>query len=169
MRRIYTHGKIYTFDAARPYVEAAVVEHGRFIDRGSSVAMLQHWKNAVSEIVNLERKTVTPGLTDSHLHLSGIAESFLGLDLTGITAKYSMLEKISSAANELQPGEWLLGRGWDENLFSDSGIPMIEELDHVAPNVPLFLTRVCSHAFLVNSKALEYCDVHASFTFVLTS
>src|SRR5699024_853263 len=74
------------------------------------------------------------------------------------------LGKIRTQANTLQAGEWLIGRGWDENLFTDGGIPTIEELDHAAPNTPLFITRVCSHAFLVNTKALEYCGYHPSMT-----
>jgi predicted amidohydrolase YtcJ len=52
--------------------------------------------------------------------------------------------------------------GWDENLFTDGTIPTIEELDRVAPNCPIYLKRICHHAFLVNSKALEMCHYHAS-------
>src|SRR5690625_6364037 len=81
-----------------------------------------------------------------------------------MTSKRNMLGKIRTQANTLQEDEWLIGRGWDENLFTDGGIPTIEELDHVAPNTPLFIARICSHAFLVNTKALEYCGYHPSMT-----
>ncbi|HLR03077.1 MAG TPA: amidohydrolase [Virgibacillus sp.] len=164
MRKIYTNGKIYTFDKRKPYVTAVVVENGRFIDLGSTEDLMLYWGRADTEVINLQGKTVTPGLIDSHLHLSGIASSFLDLDVTGMTSKQNMLGKIRTQANTLQEDEWLIGRGWDENLFTDGGIPTIEELDHAAPNRPLFIARICSHAFLVNTKALEYCGYHPSMT-----
>lgn len=117
MKRIYTNGKFYTFDEAKPVVEAVVIENGRFIYLGSSEDMLTQWGRADVDIIDLEGKTVTPGLIDSHLHLSGIAGNFLDLDVTGVTSKHEMLEMIRTRANTLNEGEWLVGRGWDENLF----------------------------------------------------
>src|SRR5699024_10719075 len=145
MRKIYTNGKIYTFDKKKPYVKAVVVENGRFIDLGSTEDKVLHCERADTEVNNVHGITVIPGLIDRYLHLSGIASSFLELDVTGMTSKQNMLGKIQAQANTLQTGEWLIGRRWDENLFTDGGIPTIEELDHAAPNTPLFITRVCSH------------------------
>ncbi len=164
MRKIYTNGKFYTFDEMKPDAEAVVIEHGRFIDLGAADDMLQQWGGADSEVIDLQGKTVTPGLIDSHLHLSGVAGSFLDLDVTGVLSKKEMLEKVQNQAEKLEQGEWLIGRGWDENLFTDGGIPHIEELDQAAPHVPLFISRVCGHAFLVNTKALEYCQCHPGIT-----
>ena len=74
-----------------------------------------------------------------------------------------MLNKISEKAKTIPEGKWLLGLGWDENLFTDrSTIPTIQELDYVAPHCPIFLKRICHHAFLVNSKALEMSHYHPS-------
>src|SRR5699024_10464792 len=126
--------------------------------------LILYWGRADTEVINLQGITVIPGLIDSNLHLSGIASSFLDLDVTGMTSKQKFLGNICTLANTLQEDEWLLGRGLYENLFTDGGIPTIEELDHSAPNTPLFITRVCSHAFLVNTKALEYCGYHPSMT-----
>ncbi|SET59126.1 hypothetical protein SAMN05216389_11621 [Oceanobacillus limi] len=164
MRKIYTNGNIYTFDASDPLVQAVVVENGRFIDMGSTESMLLRWTTPTSETISLEGKTATPGLVDSHLHLSMIAEKFMNLDLTGVTSKQEMLEKIQAKAATLKPNEWLLGFGWDENLFTDGTIPTIEELDHVAPYNPLLISRICSHANVVNSKALEVSNYHPSMT-----
>lgn len=160
MRKIYTNGKFYTFDSIKPFVEAVVVEDGRFIDMGAADDMQLQWENPDSETVNLYGKAVTPGLIDSHLHLSITAEQFLNLDLTGVTSKHDMLEKIQKHVKTLDRSDWLLGRGWDENLFTDGGIPTIEELDNLAPNHPLYIPRVCGHASLVNSKALEIAHYH---------
>ncbi|GAB3048700.1 amidohydrolase [Virgibacillus ainsalahensis] len=164
MKKIYTHGNFYTFDPSKPKVQAVVIEDGHFIDMGTTEDMLLQWEDASSEKVDLDGKTVTPGLIDSHLHLSMLANTFLSLDLTGITSKQEMLEQIQQKANSLQPGEWLVGTGWDENLFTDGSAPELHELDHVAPHCPLFLSRICSHASLVNSKALEMSNYHPDIT-----
>ncbi|WP_096274148.1 amidohydrolase [Paucisalibacillus globulus] len=160
MRKIFTNGAFYTFDPIKPKVEAVVVENGRFIDSGSKDEIMTYWNGLNTEVVNLDGKTVTPGLVDSHLHMSAIAINLLHVDVTGFTSKEEMLQKIKSKATTLSPGEWLLGRGWDENLFTDGGIPTISELDHVAPHNPLFIPRVCGHAALVNGKALEVSGYH---------
>lgn len=164
MRKIYTNGIIYTFDNIQPVVEAVVIENGRIIDIGTTTDMIFHWNNVDCEIFDLEGKTVTPGLTDSHIHLSLVAEKFITLDLTGVTSKEEMLTKIQTRAKDLKEGEWIIGGGWDENLFQHGSTPTISELDYVAPRNPLFLDRICLHAALVNSKALEISNYHPSIT-----
>ena len=86
----------------------------------------------------------------------GVAFNLLDLDLIGVTSKDEMLYMIKEKAQTIPEGKWLTGMGWDENLFTDrSTIPTIQELDYVVPHCPIFLKRICHHAFLVNSKALE--------------
>ncbi|WP_047982201.1 amidohydrolase [Ornithinibacillus contaminans] len=164
MRKIYTNANFYTFDPSKPLVQAVVIEHGRFIDMGHESEMLLHWKNPSTNVINLNGLTVTPGLVDSHLHLSLIANQFMNLDLIGVSSKKEMLTRIQERASKLTPNEWLLGGGWDENLFTDGFIPSIEELDTVAPGNPLFLTRICTHAAIVNTKALERCHYHPTMS-----
>ncbi|MBV7506606.1 amidohydrolase [Bacillus sp. sid0103] len=159
-KTIFTNGTIYTFDRGQPLVEAVVVENGRIIDTGSHQDINLKWGRTGSTIVDLQGKMVTPGLIDSHLHLSGVAFNFLDLDLTGVKSKSEMLEKIRNKAKTVAPGKWLVGMGWDENLFTEGNVPTIEELDHVAPHCPVYLKRICHHAFLVNSKALEMSQYH---------
>jgi predicted amidohydrolase YtcJ len=161
VKTIFTKGKIYTLDKNHPIVEAVVVENGRIVEVGSHSDMLLQWGCRDSKIIDLQGKLVTPGLIDSHLHLSGVAFNFLDLDLTGVRSKSEMLEQIKKKANNIAPGKWLIGMGWDENLFTDSTLPTIEELDYVAPHFPIYLKRICHHAFLVNSKALEISNYHS--------
>ncbi|WP_145453287.1 amidohydrolase family protein, partial [Staphylococcus epidermidis] len=99
--------------------------------------------------VDLQEKMATPGLIDSHMHLSGVAFQFLDLNLTGVTSKREMIEKIRERANVTSPGKWLTGLGFDENLFDDGEMPTIQELDEAAPHCPVFIKRICHHAFLV--------------------
>ncbi len=162
-KTIFTNGNIYTLDLNQPIVETVVVENGKIVDIGSHHDMMLQWGRHGSEIIDLQGNMVTPGMIDSHLHLSGVAFNLLELDLIGVTSKGEMLNKIREKAKTIPEGQWVVGLGWDENLFTDSStIPTIQELDYVAPNRPIFLKRVCHHAFLVNSKALEVCHYHPS-------
>jgi predicted amidohydrolase YtcJ len=162
-KSIFTNGKIYTLDTNQPIVETVVVEHGKIVDIGSHKDMILQWGRHGSNIIDLQGKMATPGMIDSHLHLSGVAFNLLDLDLIGVTSKREMLDKIREKAKTIPEGKWLMGIGWDENLFNDgSTIPTIQELDYVAPHCPIFLKRICHHAFLVNSKALEVCGYHPS-------
>lgn len=160
-KTIFTNGKVYTMDPKNPIVEAVVVENGRIADVGSHHEMNLQWGVAGSKIIDLQGKMVTPGLIDSHLHLSGVAFNFLDLNLAGVKSKSEMLEKIRESQYGF-PWKVVSGMGWDENLFNEGTIPTIEELDHVAPHCPIYLKRICYHAFLVNSKALEMCHYHPS-------
>lgn len=163
-KKIYTNGAFYTLDATQPLVEAVVVENGKIVDVGSHHEMILQWGRNDSNIIDLQGRMVTPGLIDSHLHLSGVAFNLLDLDLTGVRSKFEMLERIRMKAQTIAPGKWLIGMGWDENLFTEGIIPTIEELDSVAPHCPLYLKRICHHAFLVNTKALEMCHYHPSIS-----
>jgi predicted amidohydrolase YtcJ len=161
-RTIFTNGRICTFGADKPLVEAVVVENGRIMETGTHTDMLLQWGREGTKVIDLAGKMVTPGLIDSHLHLSGVAFNLLDLDLVGVRSKGEMLEKIKARARDLAPGTWLVGMGWDENLFTDGTIPSMEELDQAAPHCPIYLKRVCHHAFLVNSKALKLSQYHPS-------
>ncbi|MBI0580535.1 amidohydrolase [Neobacillus cucumis] len=159
-KTIFTNGVFYTLDSENPVVETVVVEDGRIVDLGSHQDMQLQWGRHGVNTIDLQGKMVTPGLIDSHLHLSGVAFNFLDLDLTGVKSKKAMLEKIREKASTVAPGSWLVGMGWDENLFEDGTTPTIEELDYAAPHCPIYLKRICHHAFLVNSKALERSNYH---------
>ena len=155
-KTIFTNGKIYTLDSNQPIVETVVVENGRITDIGSHQDMMLQWGRSGSKVIDLQGDMVTPGMIDSHLHISGVAFNILDLNLIGVTSKDEMLYKIKEKAQTIPEGQWLTGIGWNENLFTDgSTIPTIEELDYVAPDCPIFPKRICHHAFLVNSKALE--------------
>ncbi|MGG4493568.1 amidohydrolase [Brevibacillus reuszeri] len=173
MTTIFTNGRFYTFDSSQPMAESVVVRDGRIVDLGSHREMLLQWGRPEANVRDLDGKMVTPGLIDSHLHLSSIATKMLSMDLGNITSKDDMLQMIKERADQTPAGEWLQGRGWDENRFVEGGLPSIEELDHVSPHCPVLLTRVCGHVVLVNSKALEIAgysadmDIPAGGTVVL--
>lgn len=153
---IFTNGHIYTGDPRHLFVQSVVVKDGLVHDLGSDADMLLQWGRSDARIIDLHGHTATPGLIDSHLHLGWLGLSFLQVDLRQAASKDEMLGLIKQKADETAAGEWIVGFGWDENLFTDGrAIPTIEELDRVAPHCPIILARICGHAHLVNSKAFE--------------
>ena len=159
---VFTNARIYTLNAQLPLVDTLVVADGYIVDMGMYENLRTHWSGADVNTVDLQGRTVTPGLIDSHVHLSWVGSNFLYLNLTGVQSKAEMLQRVRERAQSVPAGEWLVGLGWDENLFGDGGIPAIEELDAVTPHCPVSLMRVCGHAMLVNRQALKVCGVDAS-------
>ncbi|QUG43729.1 amidohydrolase [Psychrobacillus sp. INOP01] len=143
-----------------PIVQSIFTLNERIVDMGTNEEILLQWGRNGAEIIDLEGRTVLPGLIDSHLHISSVGINSKELDLTKVKSTDELLNSIEKWVVNIKPGEWILGRGWDENVFPDKRIPTIEELDKVSLNTPLFLPRICGHAFLVNSKALKICGYH---------
>ncbi|MFG0216750.1 amidohydrolase [Brevibacillus porteri] len=158
---IFRNGRIYTGDSKHLFVQALVVRDGIVHDLGSDADMLLQYGGSDATVVDLQGCTATPGLIDSHLHLGWLGLTFLQLNLSKARSKDEMLFLLKEKAQATPENTWIQGYGWDENLFADGGgIPTIEELDQAAPHCPILLARICGHANLVNSKALELCGYH---------
>lgn len=100
---------------------------------------------------------VLPGLIDCHSHLFSLAEKEDEVDLRDCKSISEMQERIAQFLSRKQLGkaEWILGRGWDQDLFEEKRIPSKEDIDKVLPDNPSVMTRICGHIAVVNSKALE--------------
>ncbi|WP_333474068.1 amidohydrolase [Psychrobacillus psychrodurans] len=160
MKTIFINGQIYTMNPKEPVVQSIYTENERIVDMGTNEGIQLQWGRGGAKIIDLEGRAVVPGLIDSHLHISSVGINSQELDLTNVKTTDELLDSIEQWAVNMKPGEWILGRGWDENVFPNRRIPSIEELDKVSLNTPLFLPRICGHAFLVNSTALKICGYH---------
>ena len=112
-----------------------------------------------TEVIDVGGKTVIPGMIDSHVHFVGLGNRLLQLDARNVTGKDEIIERVASHAAEAAPGEWIQGRGWDQNRWSVKEFPTKEELDGVSPDNPVYLRRVDGHAAWVNSRALEIAGI----------
>lgn len=160
VKTIFINGQIYTMNPKEPIVQSIFTQNERIMDMGTNDEILLQWGRNGTTIIDLEGRSVVPGLIDSHLHISSVGINLQELNLTNVKTTDDLLESIRKWAVNRKPGEWILGRGWDENIFPDKRIPSIEELDRVSPNTPLFLPRICGHASLVNSTALKVSGYH---------
>ncbi len=111
------------------------------------------------EIVDLEGKTVLPGFIDSHLHLVNFGISLRNLSLSGLRSIKELRDKVREHASSLGEDEWVLGRGWDQDLFRERRFPTRKDLDDVCLGRPVLLTRACGHLAVLSSKALKLAGI----------
>jgi len=154
-KRIYYNAKFITLDADIPHAEAVYIEDGRIKGIGSNEEILLQYGRSNVERIDLQNGFAFPGLVDNHLHLSAHGMKLSMLDFSQVRSKAEMLELLRKKVRETPVGEWVLGLNWNENQFADRSIPTIAELDEIAPNHPLFLTRTCYHTYLANHAAFQ--------------
>ena len=155
---VFFNGRIHTLDAAHPLVEALSVSGGRIVETGRSSELLAHLSPGVRRI-DLGGRTIIPALTDAHAHLLGYAEESAWLDLAGTASLEDILGMISAKLPDTRGGDWILGRGWDQNDWPIARYPDKAVLDRIAPANPVYLVRVCGHAAFVNSVALGIAGI----------
>jgi predicted amidohydrolase YtcJ len=155
---ILTNGNIYTVNDRQPYAQAIAVTRERIAFVGSN-AEAQKFRGDKTRIIDLRGKTVVPGFTDSHCHIFGIGERELTLNLEGTNTLLEFISKVGERVRETDPGKWVTGRGWIETFWKPSQFPTRQDLDGIARENPVFLTRADGHASVANSAALQAAGV----------
>lgn len=155
---VYYNGIIHTLDDRVPLASAVAVGQGRIMAVGSSKELLAGLGPVVRR-VDLRGRAVIPGLVDAHCHFMGYAEERAWIDLVGTSSLDQILQRVSAKAASAAPGAWILGRGWDQNDWSDARYPDKAALDRIAPDNPVYLVRVCGHAAYVNSRTLSLAGI----------
>src|SRR5262245_6015806 len=140
---LLTNGRIYLMDAWDTVVDTLVVRAGRvaFAGRRADVNV-----SAAEEVVDLGGRAVVPGLVDAHGHLMHLARGRLTLDAGSARSEAEVAERVAARAAKTPPGEWLGGRGWDQNRWLEREWPTRASLDRAAPHHPGAPTRIDRHA-----------------------
>ncbi|NLY70659.1 MAG: amidohydrolase [Clostridiales bacterium] len=156
---VYFNGNIYTVDEDFSIAKAIAIKDGKFVYVGDNEKAVEYiGKN--TEVIDLKGATVLPGLIDSHLHYPGVGALMQQIDAFWLP-KDDILGLVAEAAKRAQPGEWIIGRGWNQAVWDPAIFPSKKDLDAVAPNNPVVLTRVCGHATWANSLAMEIGGIDA--------
>lgn len=158
---VVTNARIYTADANRPVAEALAVRAGRLAFVGGARGALA-LAGPRTERLDLGGHTVVPGIVDAHAHLLGLGQALRTVDLVGTRSYDEVVARVVERAQTARAGEWIRGRGWDQNDWSDTRFPTHAALSRAVPNHPVYLTRVDGHAALVNAQALELAGVTAA-------
>jgi predicted amidohydrolase YtcJ len=155
---VFINGNIYTMNERQLRAEAIAVKGDRIVFVGSN-ADAKKYQAAETKTIDLGGKTVVPGLTDSHCHIFGIGERELTLNLEGTNTLEDFLAKVKERVAKTERGKWITGRGWIETFWKPPQFPTRADLDKIAPDNPVFLTRADGHAAIANSAALRIAKI----------
>jgi predicted amidohydrolase YtcJ len=158
---VFHDGTVFTNDPAKPRAEAVAVRGSRIAAVGST-AELQGLVGPKTRDVNLRGGAVIPSLTDAHCHLAGFGLSLRTVDLRGCTSPADCAGRLEKFVATVLKDDWVLGRGWDQNLFPGKAFPTHESLDSVSAGHPAALRRVDGHALWANAEALRRAGITAS-------
>jgi hypothetical protein len=150
------HAKIYTADSVFSEQEAMAIKNGRIIGIGSNQYIQDHFN--AKETRDAQSKFIFPGFIDAHCHFFGYGKGLKELDLTGTDSFAEAIVRLVEYSKN-NKGEWIVGRGWDQNDWIDKDFPDRKKLDSIFPDRPVFLQRVDGHAALVNGKALQLAGI----------
>lgn len=157
---ILVNATIYTADPGRPTASALAIRAGRLLVLGSTKDVLA-WRGSDTVVLDAGGRAVLPGLHDAHGHVTGLGESLRSLDVRGTRDVRELAARVAARAAETPAGEWIVGRGWDQNPWPGGAWPTAADLDEAVPDHPVYLARVDGHAALVNTRALEAAAITA--------
>jgi len=156
MKLLY-NARIYTLDTSKPMASAIAIEHGRVIAINEIDALLAEFTQAEKQ--DMGGQTILPGLTDAHLHLQLYSFSLQKVDCETDTLA-ECLRRVEERVYAAQPGEWVLGFGWNQNSWG--AWPSAADLDKISPNNPVYLSAKSVHAAWANSAALKLAGLTAN-------
>jgi predicted amidohydrolase YtcJ len=155
---ILLNGNIITLTQQKGQFSAVVIQNDRIL------ALLtdneaREFVGPKTKVVDLKGATILPGLVDAHCHLLGLGMALANVNLVGTTSYAEVIELVKARAAKTPKGQWILGRGWDQNDWQNKHFPDHKALSAAVPNHPVWLTRIDGHAGLANSMAMEQAGI----------
>jgi predicted amidohydrolase YtcJ len=154
-------GDIRTLDPERPAATAIAIRGDRILAVGADPE-IRRLAGPGARVIELAGQTVTPGLVDAHAHLYGLGADLENVSVRGLASEAETAQAMAAAAATRPAGEWLIGRGWDQNRWPGQQFPTKASLDAAVADRPVLLRRVDGHAMWVNSKALAVAGITAA-------
>ncbi|MCJ7800732.1 MAG: amidohydrolase family protein, partial [Candidatus Marinimicrobia bacterium] len=154
-------GKVATVNDDFSFAEAVAIQDDKIIFVGANEDVKKYITDK-TKVIELNGELVLPGLIDSHGHLTGYGKSLEHIDLVGTKSYQEILDLVKEKVKTIESGEWIRGRGWDQNDWEIKEFPSHQALSNVTPNNPVMLSRVDGHAILVNLKAMEMAEINKS-------
>ncbi|MGR3782033.1 MAG: amidohydrolase [Albimonas sp.] len=158
--RILVNGKIWA-GLNEGFHEALAIKGDKVLAVGAR-AEIEALAGDDTEVIDLGGKLATPGLNDNHMHLHMYGFNMKQVDLRardGVRSVEALLARIAKAAETAQPGEWIIGRGYDHDKLAEGRHPHRRELDAAAPDNPVYIVRACGHVGVASSKALQIAEI----------
>ncbi len=157
---ILANAAIYTMDPTMPTANALSIRGDKILALGDG-QQLRRTLAPGGKIVDLQGCTVVPGFIDAHLHFLSYSLRLDRIDIHEIPTRAQALEKVSARAAHSKPGEWILGGGWNCNLWEGGDFPTRHDLDSVAPDNPVLLSSKDGHSIWFNTAAMKLAHLTA--------
>jgi predicted amidohydrolase YtcJ len=152
---ILTNGRFHTADKANPVATAVAIADGKFLAVGGTEDVMRH-AAPDTQVIDLNGRTVIPGLNDSHLHLiRGGLNYNLELRWEGVPSLADALRMLKEQALRTPTPQWVrVVGGWNEFQFAEKRMPTLDEINAAAPDTPVFVLHLYDRA-LLNRAALR--------------
>jgi predicted amidohydrolase YtcJ len=136
-----------------------ILIEGKIIKKVGKTQNIKIPKN--SKIIDVSKKTVVPGLIDSHIHFLAMGYRLGHYQVGHMKSIEEIVTGLETyiQLNNISEGKWIQGRGWDDQNLVEKRYPNRYDLDITSPKNPVALTRICGHMIVLNSKALEICNI----------
>jgi predicted amidohydrolase YtcJ len=164
--KAFLNGHIYTSFCPKKEAGGLLIAGGKVLSSGREDQIRDLAERLGAEIVDLKGKTLLPAFIDSHAHLDEIGLSLRSVDLRGTKSLEELKGKLDAFARD-NDSPWILGYGWDQELFAEHRWPTRYDLDAVEKKRPVMLSRVCLHAAVINTPALKELGLDPSSPNVL--
>jgi len=126
------------------------------IQDGKIVAINNPIKNVENR--DLNGSYVIPGFIDAHFHIKNYGKRLQQLNFKGVDSLEKIAYMVENKIKQINHGDWILGFGWDQNLFSDKQFPQQNFLNKISPNNPIYFTRIDGHSAWVNDAAIKFTE-----------
>ena len=145
--------------------DAVVLKDGKFAYVGTKEEALDHFDCA--KCIDLQGKTVLPGMGDSHLHFFAFCQTYTTVDLGGATSRAEALQLLRDRAAETPKGEWIKGSNFDQSSGRTARIscPPVWIWMRASTEHPIVIKRVCLHTAVANTMALEKANITNGYVF----
>jgi len=152
------NANVITLNSKQPRAEAIAIQNEKIIAVGSNKEIRKYISNK-TKLINAKDKTVVPGLVDCHVHMTSFGQLLQTLDLRNIKSITELQCKLREYSEKNLEKSWILGGRWDQERFAEKRYPTCWDLDTAVSDKPVFLIRVCGHAAVANSKALQLAGI----------
>jgi predicted amidohydrolase YtcJ len=154
---VLVNGRMHTIDERVPLASAIAVRDGRIVAVGGNDE-IRALAGAATVVEDLGGTTVVPGLIDAHNHLLHTGRMLHEVQLFDTRSIPEIVSRVAARVAETAPGEWIVGRGWDESLLAERRHPTRHDLDAVSPENPVVIHRVWNK-LVCNSAALRAAGI----------
>ncbi len=161
---VITNANVLVCDPTMTRGQAIAIRAGRIVAVGDTSAV-QPFVQSAKRVIDAGGKTVTPGLTDSHLHFIGLGQSLQQLDLSEAKSWSEIVAQVERASKQLPKGTWIEGRGWHQSKWIEApegdvdGYPNHRSMSEVVPDHPVMLAHASGHANFANEAAMKIARV----------